>query len=115
MPDLVTYGDTTVSFPFRITLNGAPVDLTIDTDIVDGDVKLFKDGAHVRSVDVSAEITKISNGSHVYYEWAPPNTSDVQAADYAVLTIEDISAGGEFDANMIILYTGGNASARFSG
>jgi hypothetical protein len=111
MVDIVKYG-TVVPIPFRITLNGVPVDLTIDTDIVDADVSLFRDGAFVANIDISAQVAKISNGGHVFYEWTP-TAGQLNASEYATLCIQDVSAGGEFDPNMIVLYTCGNASARY--
>ena len=109
-------------FPFRITLNGDPVDLTLDTDIVDGDVYLVTQTEaqidtptySTRQVDVSAEITKITAGSHRAYYWRPANATEMQV-NWAMLLIEDVSGGGLFDADAILIYSGGNVSARYSG
>ena len=121
MPDLNPWGQRD-PFPFRILLNGDPVDLTIDTDLVDGDVYLVSQTEAqievptytTRQVDVSAEITKLTAGSHVAYYWRPPAATEMQV-NWAMLLIEDVSGGGLFDPNALLVYSGGNVSARYSG
>lgn len=111
MPDLVTYGDNNITFPFRITLNGLPVSVTLGA----GDVVLYKDNVYEK--DITARISQATDGSgnHVYYYWSPQFALDLQASDSIVISIEDVSGGGAFDANMLVLYTGGSVSARYSG
>jgi hypothetical protein len=110
MPDLAEYGITTKTFPFTITKNGAPVDVTLDTN----DVWLVID--NVGQTDISSEISKVNAGTpHVSYYWQPTSAAQLQASDNILLSIVDYSGGGAFDANRIVLYTGGNVSARYSG
>ncbi len=121
MPDLNYWGNRD-PFPFRILLDGVPVDLTIDTQLVDGDIyAVSQTEAQIeiptyttRQVDVSAEITKLTAGSHVAYYWRPPNATEMQN-NWLMLLIEDVSGGGLFDSNAILVYSGGNVSARYSG
>lgn len=119
--DLNWWGQTD-PFPFRITLDGDPVNLTLDTDIVDGDIYLVTQtnaqrdlGTYsTRLVDISAEIVKITAGAHYAYYWKPPAQAEMQC-NWALLLIEDVSGGGVFDANAVLVYSGGNVSARYSG
>ncbi len=121
MPDLNPWGQID-PFPFRITLNGDPVNLTLDTDIVDGDIYLVTqteaqmavDTYTTRQVDVSAEVTKITAGSHYAYYWKPASNAEMQV-NWAMLLIEDVSGGGLFDANSIVIFSGGTSTARYSG
>ena len=105
------YGQT-VPIPFKITLNMVGVNLTLDTNIVDGDIIAFKvsrTGTVItRQVDISVEITK----AHAtllpgVYLWTPASTSDTQGA-YFGLGIKDVSGGGVFDENLVIWETGGH-------
>ena len=118
--DLNEWG-ATYPFPFRITLNGDPVNLTLDTQLVDGDIYLVTqtnaqaalDTYTTRQVDVSAEITKITAGQHVAYYWTPASAAEMQT-NWGLLLIEDVSAGGLFDPNALLIYSGGNVGARYS-
>ena len=122
MPDLIPYGATDISIPFRITLSGVPVNVTLDSDLVDGDIYLIKwtsgTSTSTRQVDVSAEITKVTvtvgSTNHYTYFWTPASAADTQCK-WAQLVIQDVSDGGVFDSNSLVIYTGGNANAFYNG
>lgn len=103
--DLFTYGSTDKIY-FKITLNGVGVNPTL----ANGDVKISKTGgtpANVNSLPtaVHADIPGI-------HEWTP--TAAEASTEVIILNIKD-AAGSAFDENCLIIATGGNASARFSG
>lgn len=119
--DLVTFGSTD-PVPVRIELNNVPANLTINTDIVDGDVYLVtqtdgqmaSDSYTTRQVDVSAELVKVTAGNHYAYYWKPASSADT-SVNWGMLLIQDVSGGGLFDSTAVIFYTGGVAGARYSG
>jgi hypothetical protein len=110
-----TYGKQ-LPLPFKFTLSNEGVDLTLDTDVVDGDlyaIKISRAGSvTTRQIDVSAEITKMTVGTgHIGHAfWIPANASDTQAA-WVGLAIKDVSAGGLFDENTCWWGLGGNTEA----
>lgn len=96
--------------PFKLTLNGVGVSVTL----VSGDVYLSKDGAAGGAVDV-ATISEVDSTNMIgLYEWTP-TVAQAQATDYFALTIKDQDTTVAFDENCVIHYTGGHGSARFSG
>lgn len=113
--EFMTYGSTD-PIPFMITLDGDPVLVEADLDLVDGDIILRKwtsgGGIVDRQIDVSAEITVVNQTSHVSYYWTPASSADTEC-NWGHLIIRDVSSGGVFDGNSIIFYTGGDALARF--
>ena len=102
----------TQKMPFKVTLNGVGVSLTFAT----GDVKLSVDGAAAANVDVASITAVPSTANDVAgnYYWTP-TAAQTQAAEFFSLYIKDLSTTIAFDENVITHYTGGNASARFSG
>ena len=105
------YG-TQKKIPFKVTLNGVGVAVTFAT----GDVKVSVDGASAANVDV-ATITAIAAGANDVagnYYWTP-TVAQAQAGEFFSLYIKDLTDPVAFDENVITHYTGGDASARFSG
>ena len=97
---------------FKITLNGEGVNVTLATN----DVRLSKDGASGGSIiDITTECAAV-DGTNLpgLYKWTPSLASRTQCEVMAIY-IKDASAEGAFDENCLIISTGGNASARFSG
>jgi hypothetical protein len=106
--NLYTYG-TTDPIYFKITLAGVGVDPTLAA----GDVILTNDGG-ATTEDVYNECTAIDGTNLVgIFEWQPTAATQTQG-EVIILNIKD-AAGAEFDENCLIIATGGNASARFSG
>ena len=105
---LYTYGQID-PFYFKLTLNSVGVNVTLATD----DIQLIIDGG--TAIDVTSECTAI-DGTNLpgLYKWTPSLASRTEG-EVLVLYIRDDSAGGDFDENCLIIATGGNASARFSG
>lgn len=103
--DLQVYGSTD-PIPLKITLNGVGVNVTLAA----GDVKLSKDGGAVANVSALPVAVDGANMPGAYL-WTP--TSAESSCKVMILNIKDVS-GAAFDENMIIVSTGGNASARFN-
>jgi hypothetical protein len=107
--NLYNYG-TIDPIYFKITLNGVGVNPTLAT----GDVILTNDGG-ATTEDIYDECTAIDGTNLVgIFEWQPTLAAQTQG-EVVILNIKDVSAGGAFDENCLILSTGGNTSARFSG
>ena len=108
--DLYTYG-TTDPIYFKVTLNGVGVSgLTFQ----DADIKLSKDGANWASITASANVEEVEAAAgYGVYKWTPAIAAETQA-EVIILNIKD-AVGSEFDENCLIISTGGNANARFSG
>ena len=109
--DLYTYGSTDPIY-FKITLAGVGVNVTLATN----DVRLSQDGASGGSIiDITSECAAV-DGTNLpgLYKWTPNPASRTQCGVMAIY-IKDASAGGAFDENCLVISTGGNASARFSG
>jgi len=93
---------------FKFTLAGVGVDPTL----VLGDVTLSKDGGTVTDIPL-VELTPVDALNMVgAYLWTP--TAVEASCKVMVVNIKD-QAGSAFDENMLIISTGGHASARFSG
>jgi len=104
--DLYTYG-TQDPIYFKVTLNGVGVSVTFQ----DADVKLFDVTLETWS-NIGLEVTSHGNGIH---KWIPSAASQTQE-EVVIINIKDDAGGpGVFDENCLIIATGGNASARFSG
>lgn len=101
---LVSYGSTD-PIPFKATLSGVGVSgLTFATD----DIKLSKDGGSF--INIGLEVSAVGNG---WYIWTPSAASRTQCK-YGIINIKD-ALGSAFDENGITFYTGGDASARYTG
>ena len=96
---------------FKATLSGVGVTgLTFQ----DADIELSKDGGNWASISASTTVVEVEVAAgYGVYKWTPQAASETQAEVF-VLNIKD-AAGTEFDENCLIIATGGNASARFSG
>ena len=104
MATLFNYG-TLDPVPFKVTKDAVAVTgITFSTN----DVQVSLAGATF--VDVSTAITEIGKG---WYLYTPPNATYTEV-EWFILNVDEV-AGTNFDENGIICYTGGNASARFSG
>ena len=103
------YG-TQKKIPFKLTLNGVGVSVTLVTN----DVYVSVDGAAPAAVDVGTIAAVNATTATGLYEWTP-TVAQTQAAHYFTLYIKDQTDPVAFDENLITHYTGGNASARFSG
>ena len=104
MATLYNYG-TLDPIPFKVTKNGAGVTgLTFST----GDIQASVDGAAFANIDT--EITETGLG---WYLWTPTIATQTQG-EFVIINVKEV-LGTNFDENGIVLYTGGNASARYSG
>jgi len=104
--DLYLYGATDPIY-FKLTLAGVGVNPTV----VAGDFYLSQDG--VAGVALTNLPTAV-DGTNMpgIFKWIPDTTET--DCEIMVLNIKD-AAGAAFDENCLIIATGGNASARFSG
>jgi len=105
MSDLHLYGSIDPIYFVLVDSNGARV---ASHTFVATDVYLIVDGG--ADIDVSTECSHVSKG---LYKWTPSIASRTQR-EVINLLITD-SGGSTFIDNAVILYTGGDASARFSG
>ena len=104
MATLYNYG-TLDPIPFKVTKNG--VGVTLET-FSTGDIQASVAGAAFANIDT--EITEIGLG---WYLWTPTVATQTQG-EFVIINIKEAS-GTTFDENGIVLYTGGNANARFDG
>lgn len=108
MSDLYRYGSTDPIY-FKITKDGDGIDVTLAA----GDVYLSKDGGTV--ADIIAECTAVdSTNLPGVYEWQPTSSTQT-SAKILLIAVRDVSAGGVFDENLILVQTGGNALASLDG
>lgn len=110
MATLYNYSTTDV-IPFKVTKDGAGVaSLTFST----GDIYVSVDNG--AWVDISSEVTELvgSGSGKGWYKWTPSVTTNRTDGEYIVINISE-AVGTNFDENGIVCYTGGNASARYSG
>lgn len=106
MPEPYRYG-TTKPVYFKIILSNAGVaGLTFQA----ADIQLSIDDA--TPINIGGECTEAALGLGVY-KWTPSIASRTQG-EQLVINIKD-NSGSAFDENMIILQTGGHASAYFDG
>ena len=105
--DLHLYGSTDTIY-FKITLAGVGVNPTLAA----GDVKIFKHGGSVANVNTLPSAVDGTNMVGLF-AWTP--TSAEATCEVFVLNIKDQTDPKAFDENCLIVSTGGNASARFSG
>ena len=104
--NLYTYGTTSPIY-FKVTLDGAGVTgLTFQ----DADIQLSKDGVSFSSINADTTVTEVGFG---VYEWVPASPTETEA-EVLIINIKD-NSGSAFDENCLIIATGGNSSARFSG
>ena len=108
--DLYLYGSTDPIY-FKVTLAGVGVSgLTFQ----DADIELSKDGGNWASINADTTVVEVESAAgYGVYKWTPQAASETQAG-VLILNIKDAS-GSAFDENCLIIATGGNASARFSG
>lgn len=108
--DLYTYGSTDPIY-FKVTLAGVGVTgLTFQ----DADIELSKDGGNWASINADTTVVEVEAAAgYGVYKWTPQAASETQC-EVMVLNIKD-AVGSAFDENCLIISTGGNASARFSG
>lgn len=104
--DLHLYGSTDTIY-FKITLSGVGVNATLAA----GDVKISKDGGTVANV---ATLPTAVDGANMpgVFSWSP-SVSEA-TCEVMAINIKDVT-GGAFDENLLVIATGGNAAARFSG
>lgn len=103
--DLYTWGSIDPIY-FKLTLNGAGVVPTIAL----GDIQWSKDSGGFTDIPLSELAAVGTTGVH---KWTPGAAADTQA-EILIINIKDVSGGG-FDENCLIIATGGDAAARFSG
>lgn len=109
MADLYNYG-TTEPIPFKVTKNGAGVDsITFSS----WDVQLSLQGSAF--LDISGQCDEMigTGQGEGWYVWTP-SIAAYTSVPYFIIHIKE-QAGTNFDENGLVFYTGGNASARFSG
>jgi len=108
--DLYTYGEQN-PIAFVLTLNGVGV---TGHSLVAADVKLSSIDDGTPTYNTTANIgTECSEGDNGFYYWTPSAASQTQH-DIILIYIND-SVASDFDENRLVICTGGNASARFSG
>lgn len=108
--DLYEYGATD-PIAFVLTLNG--VGVTGHT-LVAADVKLSTIDDGTPTYNTTANIgLECSEGDNGFYYWEPSAAAQTQH-DVLLIYIND-SVGSDFDENRLVIVTGGNPSARFSG
>ena len=106
--DLYTYGSTDPIY-FKVTLSGVGVaSLTFQA----ADIKVSKDGAAFANASTIGTVAETTAGLG-WYKWTPSAASATQC-EVLIINVKDDS-GSEFDENGLVIATGGNASARFSG
>jgi len=109
--DLYTYGGTD---PIVFALTDANGDGVTGHSLIAADVKLSSIDDGTPTYNTTANIgTECSEGDNGFYYWEPSNTSQTQH-DVLLIFVND-SAGSAFVENRLVIATGGNASARFSG
>ena len=105
MGDLYNYGSTD-TIPFKVTKNSVAV--TGLAPFSTGDIQASVAGAAFANID--SEVTEIGLG---WYLWTPTVATQTQG-EFVIINVKEV-LGTNFDENGIVLYTGGNASARYSG
>jgi hypothetical protein len=107
--DLYKYG-TQKPIYFKLTLNGVGVEPVLAAE----DIKVFKDGVFLKNI--GSIVTLVTGGGVTgIYKWTPEFATDTQC-EVLIINIKDASGGAvAFNENTLIIATGGNASARFSG
>lgn len=108
--DLHVYGSVDPIF-FKVTLDGVGVSgLTFQ----DADIQLSKSGANWETITASTSVVEVEAAAgYGIYAWTPTSGTQTQT-EVIILNIKD-SLGSAFDENCLIIATGGNANARFSG
>ena len=102
---------TTDAVYFKVTKDG--VGLTGQAPFSTGDIKLSIDGTAFTDIPVG-EITEVDSASGLgIYKWQPASGTQT-TGEVLIINIKEV-VGTNFDENCIIMSTGGNASARFSG
>lgn len=99
---------TTEKVYFKLTLSGVAVP---GLTLADGDVTLQIDGA--ATTDIGDECSETTGGLG-WYVWQPTSTLQT-TGEVIIINIADLTATAEFDENAVVMTTGGNAAARFSG
>ena len=108
--NLYNYGSQDPVY-FKATLDGAGV---TGLTFADADIELSKDGGNWASINADTTVVEVESAAgYGVYKWTPQATTETEA-EILILNIKD-AAGAEFDENCLIIATGGNASARFSG
>jgi hypothetical protein len=108
MATLFNYG-TTDAIPFKVTKNGEGVSgLTFSA----GDIYHITPAG--TATDVTGDITELNatNGKGIYVY--TPSAASYTEHEWFIINVDEAS-GTNFDENMIVCMTGGNASARYSG
>lgn len=98
---------------FKATKNGVGVSgLTFQ----DADIELSKDGGNWASINADTSVEEIEVGAgYGVYKWTPEASAETQA-EVLILNIKDASGAPTlFDENCLVISTGGDPSARFSG
>jgi hypothetical protein len=102
--DLHVYGSLDPIY-FKVTKNG--VGVTGQAPFSTGDIQLSIDGGTFSNIDT--EVTEVGLG---WYKWTPTGTET--QGQVLIINVKEV-VGTNFDENGLVIATGGNASARFSG